>query len=135
MKGDVALADKTKRTSDSNSVAPDIDPWKGEIHPAFGNWARPATTWMKAVSDFSQEILALSQNRLAYQYENLRELATCRTPPDFWDRQRQFMQMVVRRYMEDAAWCADEANKMAWRVLGALSAGAPASNPGPTPEI
>lgn len=102
--------EKSKRVTSGNGSMPDFGIWLGGNNRLLENWSRASTFMMKAAADLSQEIMTFSQNRLQSDMDAWKAVASCRSPGELFECQRELVEKATAQYH-------DEANKITSRML------------------
>lgn len=97
-------SEKTKRFAAIGEMAPvDINAWMAGYRQAFDNWMQSGDGLMKRAASLSEELMSFSRNRLQADIEAWQAIASCRSPTDFFECQRQYAEKASSDYLEEAS--------------------------------
>lgn len=98
-----ATSERTKRSAAMSAFAPaNIDTWMSGYRQTLETWMRSGDGALKRAALFTEEIMDFSRNRFQADLEAWDAIASCRSPADFVECQRQYVQKASSDYLEEA---------------------------------
>lgn len=99
-----STSERTKRRAAVSEFAPaTIDAWLNSYRQALETWMQSGDDALKRAALLSEEIMNFSHNRFQADLETWEAIASCRSPADLFECQRQYAQKASSDYLEEAS--------------------------------
>ena len=96
-------SDKLNRATARDELVPGFEPWLTDYNHAFQSWAQFGAVSMEGAAETSREIMTFWVSRVQAYTKVWKALASCRTPGEFFECQRQFAESTTAQYCDEAA--------------------------------
>ncbi len=103
MSDNASISENTKRLAAIGEfAAPNVNAWMSGYQQALENWMQSGGGALKRAALLSEELMNFSRSRLQADIEAWEAIGSCRSPADFLERQRQYVQKASSDYLEEA---------------------------------